>query len=221
MADVELPEVDERFAPNPVDAVVFDVGEVLLRWDPAAAVAAAVGPERARAFLADEAFGFAAWNARQDAGRDWAEAEAEATAAHPHYAEEIVAYRTNFALAVPEEIEDTVAILRELHAAEVPLVALTNFSAELFAVALDRYDFFDVFEDIVVSGEEGVVKPDPAIFEVLQDRMRHLGGLDDAIFVDDREANVRAAEAAGMDGILFTDTGHLREDLRVRGLPLD
>lgn len=211
---------EEEFRPNAVDAIVFDVGNVLLRWDPAAAIAAAVGRERAERFLQDAEFDFAAWNLEQDRGRDWAEAEDLAVAAFPGYAQEIRAYRANFAAALTGRIADSVAVLRELHELGVPLFALTNFSAELFAVALDGHDFFDVFEDIVVSGEEGVVKPDPEIFEELESRMRHIGGLDDAVFVDDSAANVLAAEAAGMDAILFTDSGHLREDLRARGLPL-
>ncbi|KNX37303.1 HAD family hydrolase [Luteipulveratus halotolerans] len=213
-------DLDDDLAPNPVDAVVFDLGNVLIRWDPVPAVAAAVGDERAAAFIADPAFDFASWNYAQDAGRTWDEAEQIAITRHPHLEEEIRAYRANFGEALRGEVEDTVAILRELHQAEVPLIALTNWSAELFPQALERFDFLDLFEDIIVSGEEGVAKPDPEIFEVLADRVRHLGGLDDCVFIDDSEANVQGATGAGLDAILFTDTGHLREDLIVRGLPL-
>ncbi|MDE9366043.1 HAD family phosphatase [Luteipulveratus sp. YIM 133132] len=213
-------DLDDDVAPNPVDAVVFDLGNVLIRWDPAPAIAAEVGPERAAAFLADPAFDFAAWNHTQDAGRPWEDAERLAVQEHPHLEQEILAYRTHFSKALLGPVEDTVAVLRDLHAQDVPLVALTNWSEELFPQALERFDFLDLFEDIIVSGEEGLAKPDAEIFEVLADRIRHLGGLDDCIFVDDSEANVQAAVAAGLDGILFTDTGHLREDLIVRGLPL-
>ena len=100
----------------------------------------------------------------------------------------------------------------------MPLYALTNWSAELFPRALDRFEFLDLFEDIIVSGEEEVAKPDPEIFEVLEDRIGH--SLDDCVFIDDSPRNVEAAAAAGMDAIHFTDTGHLREDLHVRGLPV-
>lgn len=206
--------------PNPVDAVVFDLGNVLIRWDPHPAIAAAVGAQRARAFLEDSAFDFFGWNAEQDAGRGWEEAERDAVRRHPRLAEEIRAYRAHFEQSLLGEIEDTVTILRELHQHQVPLFALTNWSQELFPVALDRFAFLDVFEDIVVSGEEGLAKPDPEIFEVLEERLRHVGSLDDSIFIDDSARNVHAAMVAGMDAILFTDTGHLREDLVVRGLPL-
>lgn len=208
------------FAPNPVDAVVFDLGNVLIRWDPAPAIAAAVGPERAQAFLADASFDFGAWNAANDLGRPFVEAEESAVAAHPHLADEIRAYRANFDASMVEQIEGTVAILRELHEAGTPLFALTNWSAETFPQALERFDFLDLFEDIVVSGEEGVGKPDPEVFEVLEERIRHRGGLDDSIFIDDSAANVMAALEAGIDAIRFTDPDALREDLIVRGLPL-
>lgn len=206
--------------PSPVDAVVFDLGNVLIRWDPHPAIAAAVGSQRATAFLDDPGFGFAAWNRAQDEGRPWDEAERLATASHPQYAEEVRAYRANFDASLLGEDEGVVAILRDLHAADVPLFALTNWSAETFPVALDRFEFLDLFEDIIVSGEEGVAKPDPEVFEVLEERVRHRGGLDDCVFVDDSEANVLAAALAGLDAIHFTGAADLREDLLVRGLPL-
>ncbi|HET8600637.1 MAG TPA: HAD family phosphatase [Segeticoccus sp.] len=215
---------DPQFAPTPVDAVVFDLGNVLIRWDPQPAIAAAVGDEEARRFLARDGdgtgFDFFAWNHRQDEGRPWAEAEEAAVRAHPGWEAAIRAYRKNFAASLTGAVDDTVQILRELHGAGVPLFALTNWSEELFPVALDRFPFLDLFEDIVVSGEEKVAKPDPRIWEVLEERVRHTGGLEDCIFIDDSPANVQSATAAGLDAILFTDTGHLREDLRARGLPL-
>ena len=204
------------FAPNPVDAVVFDLGNVLIRWDPAPAIAAAVGPERAQAFLADASFDFGAWNAANDLGRPFVEAEESAVAAHPHLADEIRAYRANFDASMVEQIEGTVAILRELHEAGTPLFALTNWSAETFPLARDRFDFLDLFDDIVVSGAEGVAKPDPAIFAVLRARVGR--PLEECVFVDDGPHNVAAAAAAGMDAIRFTDTGHLRRRRRAARL---
>jgi 2-haloacid dehalogenase len=212
---------DPGLAPAPVDAVVFDLGNVLIRWDPHPAIAAAVGEHEARRFLARDAdFDFFAWNHRQDEGRSWDEAEEAAIREHPRWEAAIRAYRENFDASLTGEIGDTVQILRELHTAGVRLFALTNWSEELFPVALRRFDFLDLFEDIVVSGEEKVAKPDPEIWEVLEGRVRHAGGLEDCVFIDDSPANVQSATTAGLDAILFTDTGHLREDLRARGLPL-
>lgn len=207
-------------APRPADAVVFDLGNVLIQWDPVAAIAAAVGTERAVSFVADPDFDFAAWNHANDAGRPLVEAEQSALRSHPHYAQEVLAYRQHFGASLVGEIVGTVTILRELHDAGVPLFALTNWSADLFPVAVERFEFLELFEDIVVSGEEGVAKPDPEVFEVLEERVRHRAGLDDCIFVDDNPANVLAAQETGMDAIHFTGPDHLREDLIARGMPL-
>lgn len=201
-----------------VEAVVFDLGNVLIRWDPHPAIAASVGPDAATRFLADQDFDFLAWNHAQDAGRSWEVGEAAAIHSHPHWEPAIRAYRSNFAASLVGPLHDTVDILRELHAAGTPLFALTNWSAELFPVALERFDFLELFDDIVVSGQVGVAKPDPAVFAVLERRIGHR--LDRTVFIDDSPVNVAAARAAGMDAIAFTDTGHLRTDLLRRSLPL-
>jgi len=202
----------------PVEAVVFDLGNVLITWDPHPAIARAVGPEQATRFLDDPGFDFAAWNRQQDAGRSWEAGEDAAIESHPHWEPAIRGYRANFEESMTGVVEDTVQILRELHASGIPLYGLTNWSRELFPLARRRFDFLDLFEDIIVSGDEGVAKPDPAIFEILRERIGH--SLAGCIFIDDSLANIAAARAAGLNAILFTDTGHLREDLAVRGLPL-
>jgi len=200
------------------DAVVFDIGNVLIRWDPHPAIATAVGDAEATRFLAARDFDFRAWNHAQDAGRAWPEAEDQAVGSFPHWREHILAYRTHFARSLLGPVTSSVAVLEELHSHHVPLYALTNWSAELFPVARERYGFLSLFDDIVVSGEEGVAKPEAAIFEVLAGRIGR--PLDRCLFVDDSPANVAAARTAGLDAIVFTDTGHLRRDLRDRGLPL-
>ena len=201
-----------------VDAVVFDLGNVLIAWDPHPAIAKAVGAQEATRFLEDAEFDFAAWNYQQDAGRSWDDAEAVAVASHPHWERAIRGYRENFPDSIIGEIEDTVQILRELHTAGIRLYAVTNWSKELFPVAKKRFDFLDLFEDIIVSGDEGIAKPDSEIFEILEKRIGH--SLRGCVFIDDGLRNIEAAGKAGLDTILFTDTGHLREDLTARGLPL-
>lgn len=196
---------------------VFDLGGVVVIWDPVPAVAAAVGRERAERFVHGDEFDFAAWNHAQDAGRSWADAEAAATASHPDLAEEIAAYRPNFALSLRGLVPGTVAVLRDLRARGVRLVALTNWSAETFHHAPEHFpEAFDLFDDFVVSGVEGVAKPDPAIFEVLA---RRLGQpIDGVFYVDDAVGNVAAAREAGMDAVWFTDAMALLGELRGRGL---
>ncbi|MBW9204618.1 HAD family phosphatase [Mumia sp. zg.B53] len=200
------------------DPVVFDIGNVLVRWDPVPAVAASVGDERAMAFLGDPEFDFLAWNHLQDEGRPWEEAERVARGAFPHYADEITAYRVNFEASLVGEIEGSVAIVQELRDAGVPLVALTNWSAELFGHARARFEVLEAFDDIVVSGEEGCAKPDPRIFEVLAERLGR--PLDGVVFTDDSPRNILAAGVAGMDAIPFTTPEDLRGELVDRGLPL-
>ncbi len=199
-------------------AIVFDIGNVLIRWDPHPAVAAAVGEAEAERFLADKDFDFAAWNHEQDAGRSWDEAEAAAIKGHPQWREHFLSYRRHFDRSMLGPIVGTVSLLRELHAAGTPLFALTNWSAELFPVAARRFDFLALFNDILVSGEVGLAKPAPAIFALLARRT----GLEPShcVFVDDSPANVTAGAAAGFDAILFEDAIALRLELSRRGVPI-
>ena len=198
--------------------MVFDLGNVLIRWDPRAAIARGVGDEQAAQFLGAADFDFMAWNHEQDAGRPWPEGEAAVAEGHPHWAQAARAYRRHFAESLVGPVHDTVELLAELHAAGVRLLALTNWSAELFPVARQGFAFLSLFDDIVVSGEERLAKPDERIFRVLE---RRAGvPLRECVFVDDSVRNVEAARGLGMDAILFTDTGHLRADLHERGLPV-
>jgi 2-haloacid dehalogenase len=115
-------------------------------------------------------------------------------------------------------VDANVAVLRDLHAAAVPVFALTNWSDELFPYALDRFDFLGLFDDIVVSGAEGVAKPDPEVFAVLRGRVGR--PLSECVFVDDSLANVAAASDAGLDALLYDEDTDLRAQLRSRGLPV-
>ena len=196
---------------------VFDLGGVVVSWDPVLAVAAVVGQERAERFVHGADFDFAAWNHEQDAGRTWTDAEAEAVADHPELAEEIRAYRANFALSLPGLVPGTAEILNDLHNRGTRLVALTNFSAETFDHVPQLFpDVVALFDDIVVSGAEGVAKPDPEIFRILARRLGH--SVDGVFYVDDSRRNVEAARGFGMDAVHFTDATILREELRERGL---
>jgi 2-haloacid dehalogenase len=197
--------------------VVFDLGGVVVLWDPVPAVAAVVGQKRAEHFVHGSEFDFAVWNHAQDSGRSWADAEAAATASHPELAEEIAAYRQNFALSLRGLIPGTAGILRALHDRGVRLVALTNWSAETIHHGPEAFpEVFDLFDDLVVSGAECVAKPDREIFQILARRLAQ--PIDGVFYVDDNLRNVNAARAAGMDAVRFTDAETLLEELQRRGL---
>jgi 2-haloacid dehalogenase len=196
-------------------AVVFDLGGVLIDWDPR---------HLYRKLLADEAAveEFLAtvctpeWNAELDRGRPFAEGVAELVERHPEHAAAIAAYHERWPEMVAGDIPGTVEVLAELRAAGVPLYALTNWSAETFAITRGRFEFLEWFDGLLVSGEERVTKPDPAIFQLLLDRF----GLDPTatVFVDDSEANVAAARRLGFDAIGFTGHEELRRELVARRL---
>ncbi len=204
--------------PSPPAAVVFDLGNVLIDWDPYPAIAAGVGPEEARRFLEAEDFDFWAWNLGPDSGDTWAEAEDAVRRSHPHWVEHALAYRAHFSESLLGEVPGTGDVVRELHAAGVPLFALTNWSDELYPHAPETFEVLALFDDVVVSGTEKVAKPDPRVFAILAGRSGL--PLDRLVFVDDKQANVDAAAALGMPAILFTDAAALRTELRRHGLPV-
>ncbi len=197
-------------------AVVFDLGNVLVDWDPRPAIAAGVGAASASDFLAASDLDFFTWNHQLDSGMTCAEAEAQVARDHPHWYPHVVAYREHFSHSLLGQIDGTVAVLDELASRDVDVFALTNWPAELFGFARERFGFLNRFVDIVVSGEVGVAKPDPVIFDVLRERVRR--PLTECVFVDDRPENVTAAGASGMDALLFTDPAQLRAELAQRSL---
>jgi 2-haloacid dehalogenase len=202
-------------SPAPVTTVVFDLGGVLVHWDPRL-VFAQLLPEDddVEAFL-DEV-GFAEWNHEQDAGKPWAQAVEEHSARHPRRADVLAAYPARFAESVSGPMDDSIAVVDELRARGVRLLALTNWSAELFPLVRPRLAFLDDFEAVVVSGAERLAKPDPALFQILVDR--HGVIPQEAVYVDDVQRNVDTAAAMGFRTHLFTDAPALREFLVSEGL---
>jgi len=156
------------------------------------------------------------WNERQDAGRTFADAVAELLPRHADKLELIEAFGRRFDEMITGAIEGTVDILADLKRAGVPRYALTNWSAETFPPQRDRFAFLSWFDGIVVSGEEGVIKPDPRIFGILLDRYRIAA--DEAVFIDDNPANAAAAEALGIHGVHFRSPELLRRELEKLGL---
>jgi 2-haloacid dehalogenase len=195
--------------------VVFDLGGVLIDWDPRHLYRELFeDPDEMESFLAEVTT--AEWNSHQDAGRPWAEAIEVLAAEHPERRELIEAFHRRWPEMLAGEIAGTVDVLAELRAAGVRLVALSNWSAEMFPFARERFDFLAWFEGIVISGEVGVNKPDPRIFEHLLERF----GIEAAaaLFIDDSPANVDAATAFGFCAIQFTDATALRHELARLGV---
>jgi 2-haloacid dehalogenase len=184
-----------------VDTVVFDIGNVLLDWDPRHLYRQIfTDPAEMDWFLTEVCS--PDWNRAQDAGRPWTEAEAEAIARHPAYATQIRAFRARWPEMVPRTIDGTVDILRTLQSANVPLYAITNFAADTFVEASHRFPFLAEFRGVVVSGKVKLMKPEPAIYHRLA--ADYDLDLRRCVFIDDSRANCDTAANLGMAAIHFT-----------------
>jgi 2-haloacid dehalogenase len=197
-----------------ITAVVFDLGGVLIDWDPRYLYRKLMAEDEIDPFL--EEIGFREWNHAQDFGGPWADAVDALASRHPHRRDLIAAFPSRFPETLGGSIEGTVALLDELHLAGTRLIALTNWSSETFPHARATFGFLDRFEGIVVSGDEGVGKPDPALFHILLDRYALVPR--ETVFIDDSPTNVEAAQAMGLVALLFTDPEQLRTDLSRLGL---
>lgn len=198
-----------------IDTVVFDLGGVLVDWNPRYLYRQLFDDEAAMEhFLAEICTG--PWNEQQDAGRSWREAIALRSAEHPEYAPLIAAFRERWDEMLAGPIAGSVQLLAELKARGVRLYALTNWSQETFPRALELYDFLHWFEGIVVSGEERLIKPDPRIFQRLFERY----GIEPSrsLYIDDARRNVDAAAALGMQAWWFQGADGLRAWLAAHGL---
>jgi 2-haloacid dehalogenase len=198
-----------------IDVVVFDLGGVLIDWDPRHLYRRLFDDEADKEeYLATVCT--PAWHLRHDLGPGLVESCEALAAAHPAQAALIMAWAERSEEMVKGAIEGTVEILSELKAAGVPCYGLTNMEPETFPLRVERFDFLSWFDGMVVSGFEGVAKPDPAIFRLLLDRY----GLaaDRALFVDDLAGNVAAARSVGLHGLVFASPAGLRAVLEDEGL---
>lgn len=197
--------------------VVFDIGNVLLRWDPRHLYRTVFDDEeRMEWFLANVCT--SAWNVEQDRGRDWDEAVALLVKDHPTHEPAIRAFHERWHETVAGTYEDNVALLDRLRQAGVPTYCITNFSGPKFREAQVRFPFLATFDGIIVSGDERLLKPDPAIYRLLLSRY----GLEaeDCLFIDDSPANVEGARSVGMHAIRFVDDMDLAAELRARGFAM-
>ncbi len=198
-----------------IEAVVFDLGGVLLDWNPRYLYREMFGQEvEMERFLAEVCT--LEWHVANDlGGRPVRENCVELARAHPDQAEAIMAWGERSEEMIGGEIEGTVEILARLRAAGMPCYALTNMEAETFPQRRERFTFMRWFDGAVVSSHEGVVKPDPEIFRRLLVRF-DLRATSTA-FIDDAQRNVDAALALGLQAVRFTSPKSLRDWLLARG----
>ncbi|WP_439627091.1 HAD family hydrolase [Shinella sp.] len=199
---------------NPT-VVVFDIGGVLIDWNPAYLYRKLLPDEAAvSAFLGEVCT--SAWNEQFDAGRPFAEGIAALGERHPERVALIEAYWLRWHEMLGGEVAGTAEILRRLKVAGVPVHAISNWSAETFPRAKDIYPFLGLFDVLVVSGTEKLVKPDAAIFKRFLERARVRA--EECIFIDDNAANIAAAAALGFHTEHFRTAEALEARLTALGL---
>jgi 2-haloacid dehalogenase len=201
---------------NSKQAVVFDLGGVLIDWNPRHLYRKMFdgdeeGMER---FLSEICT--PEWNVRQDEGRSFAEATEELIARHPEQAELIRAFFDRWPEMMGGAINGTVEILAELKGAGREIYALSNWSAETFPHARKRFQFLDWFDFIVISGEIGLAKPNREVFDFLLEKTGRRA--EECVFIDDSPANTTAARDLGFEAIHFSSPRQLRDELMNRGI---
>lgn len=202
-----------------IDTFVFDLGGVLVDWNPAHLYRKLIpDPDEMQRFLGTVCT--LEWNSEQDRGRSLAEGTAALVSEYPEHAELIEAYYGRWEEMVPDQFDESVALLAELRDGDYRLYALSNWSAETFPNVRHRFPFLDWFDDVVISGEVGVVKPEPEIYHLIRDRFQIEPST--TLFIDDSAANIAAAREAGFVVHHFQDPAGLRaylEELGLRSAP--
>jgi 2-haloacid dehalogenase len=206
---------DETIEPLPIQAIVFDVGRVLVEWDLRHLFAKLIADEAELDwFLANVVT--EEWHLPQDDGRPLGPVVEARIAEFPDHAELIRAYVSRYNETIPGLVPGMKELVERLGERPVPLYAITNFGAEFWAGYRPTEPLFDNFRDIVVSGVERIVKPDPAIFASAERRFGYPAGA--MLFIDDNIANIETARALGWQVHRFADAAGLEADLRERGL---
>lgn len=199
-----------------IDTIIFDLGGVLIDWNPRYVYRKIFKTEEEVEWFLQNVT-TPDWNENQDAGYPLHKATQELIAKHPEWEPEIKAYYGRWLEMLGDAIHETVEVLQDLKkTGGYKLYALTNWSAETFPHALQRFQFFKLFDGIVVSGEEKMRKPSAEFYKILIDRYRLDPGK--TIFIDDSQRNVEGAKAVGIAGIQFHNPEQLRRDLQNLGI---
>jgi 2-haloacid dehalogenase len=198
-----------------VSALVFDLGNVVIEWDPRYLYRKLFADAGAMERFLTEVW-TESWNLELDRGRSFADGIAELVARHPDHAALIRAYHDRWPETLGPAVDGIEALLADLAARGHPLYALSNWSAETFPLARARFDVLRRFHTIVISGDVGVAKPDPRIYERFLERVGRRAA--ECLFIDNLAVNVDAARACGFEGFVFSDSNSLRDELARRGL---
>jgi len=201
---------------NEIDAIIFDLGGVLIDWNPSYVFDKMFNNEEQKKHFFENIC-TSDWNEKQDAGRPLKEATEELLHKHPEWKEYIEAYYGRWEEMLGGPIHETVEIFRQLkETGKYKIYALTNWSAELFPIALERYNFLHWFDGRVVSGEEKMRKPFPEFYRLILDRFQLTS--QETLFIDDSVRNAKAAEDIGLKTVLFKSPYQLKEELIQRGI---
>lgn len=194
-----------------IETVVFDLGGVLIDWNPLYLYNKIFGSrEKAQSFINEICT--LDWNEQQDGGRTIKEGTELLIAQHPQYSNEIKAYYDRWDEMLSGPIQGSVEILNQLHQSQTyRLYALTNWSAETWPTALELFDFLHHFEGVLVSGQAKLKKPDLRIYHLLFEKFDIIP--EQALFIDDNLRNIKAAEEVGLNTIHFKDSIDLKEKL--------
>jgi 2-haloacid dehalogenase len=195
--------------------IVFDLGGVLLDWNPRHLYKKIFSSSKEMEYFLSEICS-PAWNEQMDSGKPFQAAVAELQEKFPGYQDQIAAYHTHWTEMVSGEIPGTVEILKEVKDAGHKIAALSNWSMETFPLIKDQYPFLKWFDPLVISGEEGVSKPDPKIYQILLEKLEAEAG--NCLFIDDVEKNLIAAEKIGFGVLQFLSSENLRTELNTRGI---
>jgi 2-haloacid dehalogenase len=199
-----------------IKAVIFDFGNVLIEWNPRYVYRKFFpnNPEAMENFFKE--VDFMNWNSKQDRGRTFKEGVADLSAQFPHYARLIQAYQDNWKDSIGAAYTNTVEIAKQLKQKGYPLYGLSNWSAETFPYARQKYDFFSLFDDMVISGYVGHVKPEPEIYRIALEKIRRPP--QECLFIDDSLPNINQANTMGFAIIHFQSSEQLKSDLRSIGI---
>ncbi|MFV0626478.1 MAG: HAD family hydrolase [Alphaproteobacteria bacterium] len=197
--------------------IIFDVGRVLIDWNPYLLYREVFqNDQEIDAFF--EKIDFYAWNLSMDKGLSFAQGVAAKQEMFPEYSKEIERFNSGWERTVSGQLDEPVEVLKKLKKANYPVYALTNFSAEKFALTLSRFDFFKNFDGIVVSAEEKTVKPEAKIFEILCSRYNLKP--EESLFIDDSEVNIEGAKKLGFKTILFKYPDLLEPQIKSFGIKI-